>query len=284
MKTIEVKAKTIHEAIEDACAQLGVAQDEADIEILEQGGMFKKCCIRATVKETEKVAAPKITEKVPTEKPKTTPKSGKTLSVKGTRGGEDCSSKEPQRGGSGDTKRHASSADASASLKDKVLTPTSSITKSKSASKFTAATDFVTKLLELLENDSAVTTEHTEDAFNINVNGEHIGRLIGKNGVVLNALQTLVSNVARNTGDPTPARVFVNVGDYKEKRGDSLQALATKKAEYVKSSGRFVKLEPMNARDRAIIHTILSSVEGIKTYSTGRDPFRCLCIAPADKE
>ena len=118
-----------------------------------------------------------------------------------------------------------------------------------------------------------------------------MGRLIGKGGEVLNAIQTIVTSIAitnssrpdADSGAPRSKRVIVNVGDYKDRRDDSLKSLAMKKAEYVKSSGRFVKLEPMNARDRAIIHTLLGEIDGIRTYSTGKDPFRCLCIAPAEK-
>jgi spoIIIJ-associated protein len=264
MKTIEVKAKSVVDAIEDACEQLGVSQDDLIIEVLAQGGMFGKAKIKATIKESAEIKAPEPEPKKPEPRFESTPE---TTEI------EIGSSEVTPRFSK---KSEKNSADATARTADgEIRTP-------KNGTKFEICTKFVTKLLELLENDSTVSTEETDAAFNINVAGENIGRLIGKGGSALNALQTLVSSVAISNANGEPKRVFVNVGDYKEKRGDTLQTLAMKKAEFVKRTGRFVKFEPMNARDRAIIHSTLQSVEGIKTYSTGKDPFRCLCIAPAD--
>ena len=263
---IEVKAKTLHEAIEDACEQLGVSQDELTIDVLSQGGMFGKVKILATVKEKE---VPPTIDIRPSTKGNIEPTVAEVKPMEKTE-----PVKKPRKEPASDNK----TIEKASKKSEKPLLAKSTSTKDK----FTATTDFVVKLLEILENDSTVTTEHTDAAFNINVNGEHIGRLIGKSGAVLNAIQTIVSSIAISNANGEGKRVFVNIGDYKEKRGDSLQSLAMKKAEYVKRTGRFVKLEPMNARDRAIIHTALSEVEGIKTYSTGRDPFRCLCISPAD--
>jgi len=263
MKSIEVKAKTVHEAIADACEQLEVAEDEVTVEILSQGGMFGKAKVLVTIKEG--VAAKK-------EEPKDdviTPKESITLKKE-----------EKNELVKGEKKKELAKP---AAEKKPVVTET--INKDADAdAKFTKTYAFVKTLIELLENDSLVTSEHTDTTFNINVNGENVGRLIGKGGEVLNAIQTLVTSIAISNANGSGRRVMVNVGDYKERRGDSLKTLALKKAELCKISGRFIKLEPMNARDRAIIHTALSEVTGIRTYSTGKDPFRCLCIAPADKQ
>jgi spoIIIJ-associated protein len=265
MKEIEVKAKNAYDAICEACEKLGVAQDEVNCQVLKEGGMFSKGVYLVSVKETKAKTEPKTEEKKQIQESKARPV---------TQDGEK-------------TKARAEGA------KPNVRPVTEEREKPKagaegakpvSGSKFEVTTNFVTKLLELLENDAKVTTERTDTAFNINIDGENIGRLIGKNGVVMNAIQTLVSTIAIANANGEGTRVFVNIGDYKEKRGDTLQALAIKKAEKVKETGRYIKLEPMNARDRAIIHTALSEVKGIKTYSTGQDPFRCLCIAPADSD
>ena len=245
MKSIEVKAKSVHEAIADACTQLGVDQDQVNIEILSQGGMFGKAKVLVTIKD----------DVVKTKTPAPTPPSAAPVIKTATAGSTPEASSQPQTTTTG--------------------TP---------GAKFEKTSSFVTKLLELLENDATVTTENTEKSFNINVNGPNIGRLIGKGGEVLNALQTLVSSIAISNANGEGKRVFINIADYKERRGDSLQSLAVRKAEHVKSTGRTVKLDPMNSRERAIIHTALSAIDGIKTFSTGKDPFRCLCIAPADKE
>jgi len=235
--TIEIKAKTVLDAIESAAEQLGVPQDELEIEILEQGGMFKKALVRASLKESAIKETPKP---VVVEKP--APKKEEPKIIK-------------------------------------------EIPKQK---KFEETAKFVTKLLELLGNNSTVTTELVDNTFNINISGENIGILIGKAGIVLGAIQTITQSIARNydtsADDPTAprTRVMVNIGDYRDRRNDTVNQLAMKKADYVKRTGRMVELDPMPARERAIIHTALQNISGIKTFSTGKEPHRKLCIAPAD--
>ena len=150
--------------------------------------------------------------------------------------------------------------------------------------KFQSTLDFTKKLISLLENPAEVTYEITEKSFNINVTGNGVGQIIGKGGEVLNAIQTLISSIAIAHSAGEQKRVYFNVEDYKERREETLKSLAARKAEKVKETGRPIKLEPMNARERAIIHSALQDITGIRTYSTGKDPFRCLCIAPARKD
>jgi spoIIIJ-associated protein len=258
MKQIETKAKTVHEAIEDAVAKLGVTQDQVSIEILSQGGMFGKARVLVTVskKETGCVLG------------------GCEEASPATRTARVPASKQSEAG-----KRVPQSQEA-----NEKTPSTKPVSGGTSCVKFDKTLAFVTEFLRLLGNDATVTTELTEKSFDININGEHIGNLIGKNGTTLNAIQAIVTSIAISNSAGEGKRVLVNVGDYKERRGDTLHSIAMKKAEYVKRTGRFCKLDPMNARDRAIIHTHLQEVEGIKTYSTGKDPFRCLCIAPADEK
>ena len=269
MEKIEVKAKTLDAAIEEAASRLGVAQDELDIDIIEQGGMFKKACVRASIKEGAKKPEPAPAAPAP-----------KTVTAEQpTSRGEELALSHKFE------KKHD---------KEKATPITRpapcAVDVSGAPLKIQKTVAFVQKLIELLDNDSTVTTDQTDNAFNINVTGENIGKLIGKNGMVMNAIQTIVSSIARNydrseksaDGIKERTRVNVNIGDYKEKRVDSVQAIAMKKVEYVKRTGKMVKLDPMNPRERAIVHTALQNIEGIKTYSTGKEPFRCLCIAPAD--
>jgi spoIIIJ-associated protein len=134
--------------------------------------------------------------------------------------------------------------------------------------------------MELLDNGCKVESEVTDKTFNINITGGNVGQVIGKGGEVLNAIQTLVSAIAITYANGENKRVYINAEDYKERRKETLVALAQKKAEKVKATGRYIKLEPMNSRDRAIIHSAVQDIEGVCTYSTGKEPFRCLCIRP----
>jgi len=232
MKTIEVQSKKIEDAIEEGLEKLGASYDDVDVEILENGGMFKKARIKLTLKHDVHVNQKSVK---PESKPEPSVRQEKQDEVK-------------------------------------------NIIPAGDSKKLDICVRFVEKLLEYLDNNSTITTEITDRAYKININGDEVGRLIGKGGEALNALQTLVSSVAISNSGGDARRVFVNVEDYREKRGDTLKTLALKKAEYVKSSGRSVKLEPMSPRDRAIIHTAIQEIPGVKSFSTGEGAGRRLVI------
>jgi len=151
------------------------------------------------------------------------------------------------------------------------------------STKLDTCVTFVQGLLSALGSDATISVDSDEN-HTINISGGDVGRLIGKGGEALYALQTVVTSIAISNQSGDTRRVYVNVEGYKEKREETLKGLASKKAEYVKKTGRFVKLEPMTPRDRAIIHTALQDIEGVRSYSTGQGNMRCLVVAPATSQ
>ena len=246
-KSIETQAKTIEAAIEEALAQLGATYDDVDVDILQEAGFLKKAKVKVTLKKGGHSSHPEPAKDLsePTDK---------AVPVK--------ESKETKQTQPVQKDSSLAQNDGSIPLKlEKTLT-------------------FTKKLIELLGSDAAVTHEITDKCFNINVNGGNVGEIIGKGGIVLGAIQTIISSIAIANAAGEQKRVYFNVEDYKERREETLKAMAVRKAEKVKATGRYIKLDPMSARDRAIIHSALDGIEGIRTYSTGSDPNRCLCIAP----
>lgn len=103
--------------------------------------------------------------------------------------------------------------------------------------------------------------------------------LIGKEGRTLEAIQTLVKNFVNNITNEKLI-VSVDIGDYKEKRKHQLEILATKVAKEVAKTKIPVKLKPMTAFERRIIHTKLSDWRDIYTESEGEGEDRVLVIKP----
>ena len=101
--------------------------------------------------------------------------------------------------------------------------------------------------------------------------------LIGKRGQTLNALQQLAQLVT-NKSTAQFKVVRVDVGDYRERREQSLEQLADRMADKAVRTGRKVQLEPMPSYERKVIHNALSNRLDIETYSEGNDPFRYLVI------
>lgn len=101
--------------------------------------------------------------------------------------------------------------------------------------------------------------------------------LIGKRGQTLNALQQLSQLVTNKSANQFKV-VRVDVGDYRERREQSLEQLADRMADKAVRTGRKVQLEPMPSYERKVIHNALSNRLDIETYSEGSDPFRYLVI------
>ncbi|MBQ6381494.1 MAG: KH domain-containing protein [Clostridia bacterium] len=107
------------------------------------------------------------------------------------------------------------------------------------------------------------------------------GMIIGHRGETLDAIQYLASLVA-NKGHDDYVRVTLDVANYREKRENTLTALAHRNAKNALRSGRRITLEPMNPYERHIIHTAVQDIEGVTSHSIGSNIDRRVVISPAE--
>lgn len=122
--------------------------------------------------------------------------------------------------------------------------------------------------------------DETEESAAISITGEDLGILIGKHGDVLDAVQYLATLAANKDRDKDDFyRISVDVEGYREKRAESLRALARRIADKVLRSRRSFTLEPMNPYERRIIHSEVQNIEGVTTYSVGQDADRKIVIS-----
>lgn len=120
----------------------------------------------------------------------------------------------------------------------------------------------------------------TEIAYRINTDENPL--LIGRNGKTLESIQYYIRNLISVFTDERFI-VLVDIGGYKANRKRQLEILATKTAKSVARSKIEVKLEPMNAYERRIIHTKLSDWRDVTTISEGEGKDRHLVIKPKRK-
>lgn len=111
--------------------------------------------------------------------------------------------------------------------------------------------------------------------------GENYGVVIGRRGETLDAIQYLV-RLYLNKGKENYKRVSINIGNYREKRADTLRELAKRNAAKVLRNGRNVVLDPMNPYERRIIHTAIQEIEGVDSHSVGSDSERKVVITLAE--
>ena len=107
--------------------------------------------------------------------------------------------------------------------------------------------------------------------------------LIGVKGKTLEALQTLVRNLISSY---TKEKVVttLDIGGYKSNRVHQLEILATKTAKEVAKTKVAVKLQPMSAFERRVIHEKLSDWRDVYTESEGEGEDRAIIIKPRLKE
>ena len=129
----------------------------------------------------------------------------------------------------------------------------------------------------------AVTMEcrMTEERIMINLVGDGLGILIGKHGQTLDALQYL-TNLAAGKSFRHHYFILLDVENYRERRQDTLEALARRLAGKVKRTGEEIRLEPMAAGERRIIHLALQDDHAVSTDSEGEAPYRYVVIRPKD--
>lgn len=145
------------------------------------------------------------------------------------------------------------------------------------------AVDFVTNVLGSLDIHGKISTFYdSEGCLRIEVSGRDIGNAIGRRGETLEALQYLTT-LAVNRQRDDYLRVILDIGQYRERRVRSLRQQARRSAGRVLHTGRRVVMDPMSASERRQIHMALADFEGVTTYSEGAEPNRCVVIAPDDE-
>ncbi|TQI67617.1 RNA-binding cell elongation regulator Jag/EloR [Clostridium sp. KNHs216] len=118
-----------------------------------------------------------------------------------------------------------------------------------------------------------------ENGAQLSLSGDDIGFIIGHRGETLDALQYLTGLVANHI-DNSYYRITIDIGNYREKRRETLEILGKKIAAKAIKTGRNSSLEPMNPYERRIIHTAVQTVEGAKSWSEGEDLSRHVVIGP----
>lgn len=126
-------------------------------------------------------------------------------------------------------------------------------------------------------NDVTVKVANRENASKILLDGEDLSVIIGRRGETLDALQYLAGLAANNGGGHY--KISLNIGNYREKREETLINLANRICAQVLKTGKSRTLEPMNPYERRIIHTAVQSIEGVVSNSFGEGLGRRIVIS-----
>jgi len=145
------------------------------------------------------------------------------------------------------------------------------------------AKDFLRQIGAAMGLSLQIETSFQEKLLSVNITGEKLGILIGKRGQTLDSLQYLVNLVVNKAGAPY-INVILDTENYRQRRKETLEALAFNLAKKAKATRRAVVLEPMNPYERRIIHAALQNDKFVTTASEGEEPFRNVVITPKRQE
>ena len=134
--------------------------------------------------------------------------------------------------------------------------------------------DFMRNLPE--DTKYEITTE--ESGLRVSLTNDNLGYLIGYRGETLYALQSIMTAIA-GKGIEQKVRVILDIEGYKAKREKTLEDLAEKVAKTVIRTKKPIKLEPMQAYERKIIHSKLQQNSKVETTSVGEEPHRRIIVS-----
>lgn len=135
------------------------------------------------------------------------------------------------------------------------------------------------ELIDAFDLDADVTVDEDSERIVGRIEGEDLGRLIGRRGQTIDAVQ-LVCYRAAFRGKQERKRVVVDASGYRERRRSVVERQADRAAERALESGREIELEPMSATERKIVHDRLKERSGLETFSEGEGHERCVIVAP----
>lgn len=131
--------------------------------------------------------------------------------------------------------------------------------------------------VEIAPQSDAESDDEEERALVLNIVGDDLGVLIGRQNETLSALE-FVTRLMVNQQVRTRTSFVVDVNGYRAKRAESLRKLALRMADQVAESGRTVALEPMPPAERRIIHIALRDHPTVGTQSVGEGDRRKVTI------
>ena len=294
MKQIEATGKKIDDAINAGLKELGVTLSEVNVEILEQGGFFRKAKVRLTVEddedlfvkkpvEKEAVAKPAAKPEKPAAKPEPKPaakpeKPAAKPEVKAAVKPEPKKENKPEPKPAAQKFEKRQSADTRpAPIKPETAKPEAPV-RPVDPEQVKIATDYLEKVLLLMNVTAELKVDTSHGSIDIDIVSDD-SSVIGHRGEVLDALQILAKRAVEEGNDKF-VHVNVDSRNYRVKREQSLVALANRMAAKCVKTGRKVVLEPMSSTHRKIIHAALTDNDKVITKSEGKDPNRKVVILP----
>ena len=265
-------AKTVDEAVEKALLELKATRDEVDIEVIEEpsGGFLGLIGGKdAIVKVRRKMDHKDIVDSIL-----------KDEEIESVRSVLDEMAKE-EAAAESEEEAEVSEADEvaeeSEQAEDATQEPAFEYLNDEELEDLIR--EYIDRIMSAIDLGYTLSVDFNENDIFVSIDGkrEETGIIIGKHGSTLNGIQIVLSAMVNQRSEEF-RRVIVDCSGYRKRREQVLKRIAGKTANKVLKTNKSIKLEPMNAQERRIIHACLANVDGIRTRSEGKDPHRRVVI------
>ncbi len=274
MQEFIATGKSVDEAVEEICLQLGLTRDDVTVEILEmpQKKLFGMSPAKVKVVPLDENFVPKAAAPEPDPAP-AAPAPAKRPPA------------QPRHTDRADRPDRAARLERPAQTKSEPeldLEPEQELQEITEADLTVPAVAALAYLREMLKGIGAEKLTYqffrTERGVKFALDGEDSSIVIGRRGETMDSLQYLCMLVSSRTeGDY--CKIMLDVSGYRKKREITLIQLAEREAAKVKKSQYNQTLEPMNPYERRIVHSAIQRIEGVKSESVGSEPNRRVVIS-----
>lgn len=139
--------------------------------------------------------------------------------------------------------------------------------------------NFVRKTLTNMEFEVETVSYIQDGRIYCNVNTNNNSILIGKNGIILRALNFIVKNAVNNEFKKR-VEMSIDINGYKESRYKKMASMAKKMGKQVLRTKVDVKLDPLPTDERKVIHQVIADMDShLKTESKGEGKNRFITIS-----
>lgn len=143
--------------------------------------------------------------------------------------------------------------------------------------------EILENILSLLSLEGSFEVEENDESIIASIDTEDAGRLIGRHGETLIALQLLVNQIlTRQVKDEEFKKVIIDVASWRKSKEEELAHKARTWAEKVIETKEALALDPMPAWERRVVHITIEGTEGVVSESEGEGETRHIVIKPSE--
>jgi spoIIIJ-associated protein len=260
-RSAEGRGATVEEATQQALATLGVGPEDVDVRVLAEGrrGLFgagKRAHVRVTVR-----SAPDSEQEVPQQEEEAVEDTDATPV-------DEAQDDEAQEAAARTDEREDTEAELTPEQRMDMLDEEADL-----------AADFVEGLLDRLDLPGDIEIEVHEEQAIVNIQEVGSGLLIGRRGATLEALQELVRGAVQRQTERR-SHVRVDVEGYRARQLEKLRDKCREAIAEVRETGEPVRLEPMDAYERKLMHDLVAKTGGVTSSSEGAEPKRRVVVHP----